>query len=661
VSFMKLAPEAVRIRRLARAHAAGELSEAEYRASRRAVIENFAAGVAIQADEADDNTRPRWDEDITLRGGGDAGLPTVALTPAPTSTSALGRRLLWWMTLIVAAVAVLLALPRAMAATTIPAVSERSADPAASPRLPLSAVRVRWGLGEADAQPGPDRERLQQRAEAMLADVRARHAPGPHGFSAVELDELARLLNALGVHDPQGGLDEADAADVNALIRDQKERRGISVMELEEVARAVQQDARDQGYFLAAAYVPAQTVSDGVAYIDVLPGRLGDVVVDGRPAGAVATVFGPLLGRPVTLTEVSSGLQTLSVVSGIDAQASFGPGDRPGESRLRLAVQPRPRWQVAAALDNHGEESTGEHRVSGALTWLDPRGVGDRLSAGVVASIDPANQAYVHLGYDLPVGDRYRIGARIANNDFTRDDVVDLDGSGVFVDLTARRNLQHSRTRSDVLIWSATHHALEWDGGVDQSVTMLGAGLAAQRVWDGPRVAADAVLHASVGRQTGDRFVGQDGTFWLLELETEAWMPAALPGLPGEQKVVARLAGQWTDAALPTTRCFALGGANRARGIERETLLGDRGVLLGLEVRQPVSVGELLLFGEFAYGDRRGEQAWGRIADVGLGWQATWPGGVSSRVSIALPFGVAGSGDLDDDGTTIFWSLRYDR
>ena len=41
MSLMKLSPETVRLRRIAKACAAGEFSQNEYRAARREVIENF--------------------------------------------------------------------------------------------------------------------------------------------------------------------------------------------------------------------------------------------------------------------------------------------------------------------------------------------------------------------------------------------------------------------------------------------------------------------------------------------------------------------------------------------------------------------------------------------------------------------------------------------
>jgi hypothetical protein len=658
MSLMKLSPECVRLRRLAKAHAAGEIGTAEYRASRREVIDSFVAGVP-SSPAGDDDTRPRWPDDITLRGGHEA-VEMAATGPASAGVGGAGRRLLWVVTVLLACVALLLALPRAMAASEVPPVRERSADPAASPRLPVVEVAVRAASGERL----PSRlslARLQERADAALAAVRARHTAAAHGFTASELDELARLLNALGVHEADSTLDAADARDISALVRDQKVRRGISVMELEEVARAVQNDAREQGYFLAAAYVPAQRVDAGVVQIEVMPGRLGDVVVEGSDSGAVSAVFGALLGEPVTLSEVSSRLQTLDRLAGVNAQASFGPGELPGESRLRLTVQQERRWQGALVVDNFGDDATGKHRLGGSVSWLDPRGVGDRLSAGAMVAFDPANQTYAYLGYDLPVGGDYRLATRIGNHDFSRDGVPDLDGSGLFVDVAARRSLGLRREQTATVVWSAAYQGLDWDSGIDQTVALAGMGLAAQRVWDSPRIAADAAVNFSVGRLAGDRFVGQQRTPWLFEVDIEGWMPVRVPGLTGEQKLVGRLAGQWGSDGLPATRRFALGGAQRARGYERDEFLADRALLLGVEGHHPLAVGELLVFAEFAYGNRRDAvRDWARVADAGIGWQALLPGGLSTRLTVAWPFAADGSGDIDDDGAKAFWSLRYD-
>ena len=207
---------------------------------------------------------------------------------------------------------------------------------ATSPRLPVSAVVLEmseWSLTI-------DAEELNRVIDARLEQIRLRNQPGNHGFNPTELAEVGRFLNALGAHDPGVALSDEDAADLSALLRDQKLRRGISVVELEEVAAAVQARLRDGGYFLAVAYLPAQTVAERTVTIGVLPGVIGEVRVAGgdhRLAGR----FDDLLGHPVTSLEVNTRLHALNQAPGFNARASFEPGVGIGESRLSLEVVER--------------------------------------------------------------------------------------------------------------------------------------------------------------------------------------------------------------------------------------------------------------------------------------------------------------------------------
>ncbi len=79
MSLMSLSPEVVRLRRIAKACQAGELSRLEYRESRRQVIKKFADGrTALNED-----TVPRFDLEATLQRG--------VMTPAQLSGSHLSN------------------------------------------------------------------------------------------------------------------------------------------------------------------------------------------------------------------------------------------------------------------------------------------------------------------------------------------------------------------------------------------------------------------------------------------------------------------------------------------------------------------------------------------------------------------------------------------
>ena len=57
--LLRLTPDGERLRRIAKAHAAGELSTTEYRRIRTDVIESFSAA-DVPCDGAGDDTQQRW-------------------------------------------------------------------------------------------------------------------------------------------------------------------------------------------------------------------------------------------------------------------------------------------------------------------------------------------------------------------------------------------------------------------------------------------------------------------------------------------------------------------------------------------------------------------------------------------------------------------------
>ncbi len=650
MSLMKLAPETVRLRRVAKAHAMGEFSMAEYRQARREVIENFEPYRV-----AEDDTQPRQ-----------ASQTPDALQSFSTQPVSEKRRWPLWLGGGVILLCLLTA-NRLFAAEqagmdtsyTIPVVVERDPNPATSPRLPVSRVLLSQSLEAID---GVQDETLQAVIDDKLKEIRKRNAPGHHGFTAAELEEVGRFLNALGAHDAEAELSARDAADLSALLEDQKARRGLSVIELEEIAGAVQVHLREAGYFLAVAYLPAQEVVAGEVAIGVLPGVLGDVQVAGSK-GRIGRRFNDLIGRPVTRREINTRLYALNQAQGFSARASFEPGDAVGETRLNLDVLESRALRGQIALDNYGDDHTGKQRLVLDGDLINPTGSGDVLSAGLIAAIDPDNQFLGYLDYAAPVGNRRLLRSRLARNDFSTDDI---EGDGWLLDAVLETYLHRDQLTG--LSWELGlgRHELNWaaDGGdVDQSVNLLSAALNARRVWDESRVAADFRLYADVGSIDGDPFEGQDDTFWDIGFTLFGWHPFDLGWLPGRQKVSMELKGQLAGSQLPSTRRMALGGIGAARGFDRDAYLADQGMVLRGDLKTPLPLGELALFADIAYGKNRNEiySGWAHLANLGMAWDVRLSQHLLSSLSLAKPITHKGSGGLDDDGTLFFWSLRYAR
>ena len=60
MSLLKLTPESERLRRIAKAHAAGEISRGEFRNIRSGVIDGFREASLRDVGDVGDATQPRW-------------------------------------------------------------------------------------------------------------------------------------------------------------------------------------------------------------------------------------------------------------------------------------------------------------------------------------------------------------------------------------------------------------------------------------------------------------------------------------------------------------------------------------------------------------------------------------------------------------------------
>ena len=653
--LLQLSPEATRLRRIAKACAAGELSRTDYRQARREVIGKFSANLR----DGDDDTVPRYDVDVTQR-----------RVTAPAEHLEAVERQSWSMwALLMALLAAALFVPLwSQAAAVIPAVSERDPNPTTARRYTVETVQ--W---TAPAAIGASLEQAAQvYLDERLSEVKQKEAPHNHGFSTGELEEIGRFLNAVGVHEAEGRLSRGDIEDLTALIQSQKDRRGVSLIQLEQIADALQDWIRAQGYPLARAYVPAQTVMEHQVRLEVQLGVLSSVRVaaldgdsDGGDKLMLGERMGDLLGQPVRRDAVETRLNALNRTRGLHAEAAFVAGAEVGETEMVLQVKQQQRFTGGVAVDNYGVEALGQERLSVSGQWNNPRGVGDVLAAQAFTTVDPADHQYGQLSYHSPVLDgRFDASAELAFADISLDRATPLDGDGVLFELELIDTQLFTRTKRREVSYTVGVHDLDWDAVPGQRSWFIGAGIDGHRLWDDRKLAVSGSVQGLFGGVDEER-PGQDSTFWRVRAALNTWAPLDLPWLNVRAKLVMDLQWQLANDLLPPTLRFGATGPYANKGFEQASTLLDQGVGITGSLRFDAPVGQWWLFMDATYGEQEGlVERWRSLASAGLGWEGqlmrTQAGRLSSRVTVGYPFTHSGTQGVEDDGTQIYWSLRFD-
>jgi hemolysin activation/secretion protein len=184
--------------------------------------------------------------------------------------------------------------------------------------------------------------------------------------------------------------------------------RVTSLMGLRALAAKITQFYNDRGYLVAQAYLPPQEIRDGSVTIAVIEGRYGKVGLQNTTnmskVQLVDMLGGLGSGDPITARPLERRLLIMSDLPGIDVGSTLAPGTEVGTSDLLVSVTPGPRVDGSVEADNAGNPYTGRYRVGGTVNINEPFGIGDLLSARILASTS-GGMKYGRVFYQAAVGD----------------------------------------------------------------------------------------------------------------------------------------------------------------------------------------------------------------------------------------------------------------
>jgi hemolysin activation/secretion protein len=155
---------------------------------------------------------------------------------------------------------------------------------------------------------------------------------------------------------------------------------------LNDAATEVRAYYRSRGYFLAQAYLPEQTIRNGVVEITIIEGRWGIIELDKKPATRISTkllagILGAHLheGGVITETGLERPLLLINDLPDASVTTELRPSDTVGAANLRVNVEPG-AGPISGYVDadNQGNRFTGEYRYGINVNWNQPLEWGER-------------------------------------------------------------------------------------------------------------------------------------------------------------------------------------------------------------------------------------------------------------------------------------------
>jgi hemolysin activation/secretion protein len=479
--------------------------------------------------------------------------------------------------------------------------------------------RPEYGLMIRDIEAILETERLAK--QRLQGDV-------VEGFTPGALVESAKILRELVDRRQRGEATEEDFQRVQELIQKLKDveyNQGLTIGQLQEIVDEVTRYYRSKGFILAQAYIPAQTITNGVVIVQVLEGTLGNVVAEGNRRYDDQKIIAPfraLIGLPVVKQPLESALLQLTDYPGLSAFGVFRPGKNIGSSELVIKVQQEKIGDVGLSLDNYGSEFTGKYRSVIHYSLYNSVSSKDRLFGNVYKTFSPANGIFGSLSYEAAIPNiKNIVGMTFSRNEFTLEQIDNsVPGTGettlggIYYRHTLRRSrasnryakIAFMRKRADVDLFEEPNQVptrddlavLSMDFNYDAlDPKTAGINMGYLRYSHG----FDGILGIpKTGEETIDKLnPNSSADFDKLELGYTRYQ-----SLGTTHSILLSLRGQYTENNLASLEQMAIGGPDSVRAYSVAKYLRDNAYLATLEwIFKAPGAADVPAFGKKTWGD----------------------------------------------------------
>jgi len=233
--------------------------------------------------------------------------------------------------------------------------------------------------------------------------------------------------------------------------------KSYTLGELEKITSLITKAYREEGYFVARAYIPKQAMSEGILEIAVIEGNYrafslnnSSLVSTERVQGMLDDVKGDNI---VSSNTIERAMLIINDTPGVKVTgADIKPGAQEGTSDFDIATEATNPYSAYILGDNYGSKSTGRYRVNLGLSALSPLGYGDKLSLnGVMSTTSDLKNGKV--AYSFPLMDNGLRGELSASRTTysLAEEYESLDALGTSNTLEAKLSYPIIRTREESL------------------------------------------------------------------------------------------------------------------------------------------------------------------------------------------------------------------
>jgi hemolysin activation/secretion protein len=390
------------------------------------------------------------------------------------------------------------------------------------------------------------------------------------------------------------------SAEIRKVVGDY-EGRELSLKDAQKVADMISDIYRTKGYLTSRAYLPPQSLKEGVLLIKVIEGKPGEVEIRGNKYFSTALLKSRLdmqTGGYFDYSALQRSLVYINESPDRSARATLVPGKQPGTTDVVLDVKDRMPFHAGFEYDNFGSRYMNKSRYSGTLEHNNLTGHDDKLYLKYQTA--EANYLRLEQGrYSIPLSTKLTVGG------YALHDETELGKE--FEDLKARGKAYIYGLFLTESLVQKTDLAINFNAGFDSKsiVNFLSENMTSRDELRIFKAGFDFDISDKWGRNILTTEVDQGfGETDLLGGMSAKDPKASRAGSGGqftkelvnyyrlqplfwETSLLWKNSAQYTNNILTASEQFQIGGAGSVRGYGPAEFSGDRGYYTSAEWSLP--------------------------------------------------------------------------
>ena len=387
------------------------------------------------------------------------------------------------------------------------------------------------------------------------------------------------------------------SSDVLSKLVESSTNKELGINGIKVVASLVTKYYRDNGYFVARAYIPKQNIENGEVEIAIIEGVYGDTNFDNSSLVNTENIQGYMnylkSGQVISTSTLERQMLVINDLTGVKiTNVEVMPGGKIGTSDFKLSVGSTPKYTGYAVLDNYGSVYTGKSRLSLGTTINSVSGIGDSIDINGMIS-NTQNLKNIRVGYNRPIGyDGLNAGISYSKTNYEIDKIPSYTSYGTTDTINTFVSYPIIKTKTHTLntTLSFEHRAMKDTSGATSSEEE------SKKNIDALTLTLNDLRNTNIGTLPGFLNISAGITYGNVDLKNELarTQDQLLESEGGYSKVTLNLEhtqylienlnlkstfkGQKSiNKNLDSSEDISLAGSNGVRAYEDSELSGDKG------------------------------------------------------------------------------------